>query len=269
MTLVDCTKQRNMEEHMKEYMKLHTDEYYRLIEGSKSGVLFVHCMFGSPKYYNDYIDLVPEDWSIHNVLLVGHGGSVREYGSTTMDDWKKRVYDEFERMCGLYENVYIVSHSLGTLFSIRLAKQHPEKLKGLFLLSTPVRPIVTFRMMKTVAKVIMDLDTTNDKIAQSGKERYSLLMTKNLFDFVWCIPNFISLLKEIFEVRKYIKDVEVPCWAVFSKHDELVRSSAQEYFREVENAKIIMLEHSYHFYYRGNDYTYLQEQFVEFCETIK
>ena len=48
----------------------------------------------------------------------------------------------FERiidLCEKYENVYIVAHSMGTFFAMEAANAHPDKVKGIILLQTPLK----------------------------------------------------------------------------------------------------------------------------------
>lgn len=211
-----------MEEHINTYMTLHSEVYCRKIEGGKTAILFLHCMFGSPKYFNDYIDLIPKDWSIHSVLLKGHGGTAREYGASKMSEWKQQVYKEFKNMSEQYDNIYLLGHSLGTLFAINLANAYPDKVKGIFLLSPPMKPVLTPRMIKTAFQLLVFRNMEEDIIAHMAKEKYSIKLTRNYFLYLGFIHNYITLFQEIFEVRRHIHELKVPCWSVFSKHDELV-----------------------------------------------
>lgn len=54
-------------------------EYVRIVPGAKTAVLFMHGIVGTPNHFRDLlplVDLVPDDWSVYNVLLPGHGGTV-------------------------------------------------------------------------------------------------------------------------------------------------------------------------------------------------
>ncbi len=258
-----------MEERSNIYITSHSEEYCRKVEGARTAVLLLHCMFGSPKYFNDYIDLIPENWSIHSLLLKGHGGTAREYGKANMSEWKKQVNDEFSRLREEYDYIYLVGHSLGTLFAITLANANPDKVKGLFLLSPPMKPILTPRMVKTAFQLLVFRNTEKDMIAHMAKEKYSIRLTKNYFLYLGFIHNYVTLFQEIFEVRKHIHELKVPCWSVFSRHDELVFLSAKKYFEKVAYAKNIVLENSYHFYYERDDYKKLRRQFQAFCREMQ
>ncbi len=258
-----------MKEYGNIYINTHQEVYKRQVEKSKSVIFFIHCMFGSPKYFNDYIELVPEDWSIHSVLLKGHGGTAREYGRATMREWKQQVNAEFDKLAAEYDNIYILSHSLGTLFSITLANAHPDKVKGMFLLSAPTRPVLTRRMIKTGFKLLLFQNTPGDIVAEMAAKKYSIQVSRNIFLYGGYLHNYVTLFQEIFEVRKHTKEITVPCRVVFSKYDELVRLDAKEYFEGVESVKVIILENSYHFYYEENDYRFLLEEFITFCDEVR
>ncbi len=258
-----------IEERINRHITNHQEVYIRKQEGNKSVIFFIHCMFGSPRYFNDYIDLIPEEWDIHSTLLKGHGGTPWEYATSHMSEWKQQINEEYERLSKEYDNIYLLSHSLGTLFSINLANAYPEKIKGMFLLSAPMRPILTWRMLRTGFKLLVFRNTTGDIVAEMAEEKYSISLTKNLLIYLGYLHNYVTLFEEIFEVRKHTKEITVPFVVVYSKFDELVRLEAQEYFQDMENGKILILENSYHFYYEDSDYKYLREQFVEFCKAVK
>lgn len=258
-----------MKEYGNIYINTHQEVYKRQVKKSNSVIFFIHCMFGSPKYFNDYVELVPEDWAIHSVLLKGHGGTAREYGRANMREWKQQVNEEFGKLAAEYDNIYILSHSLGTLFSITLANAYPDKVKGMFLLSAPTRPVLTRRMIKTGFKLLLFQNTPGDIVAEMAAEKYSIKVSRNIFLYWGYLHNYVTLFQEIFEVRKHTNEITVPCWVAFSKYDELVRLEAKEYFEDVESAKVIILENSYHFYYEENDYRYLLEEFVAFCNEVR
>ena len=49
----------------------------RLLSGGETAVLFVHGILGTPDHFSPFLSLVPPEYSVINLLLEGHGGSVR------------------------------------------------------------------------------------------------------------------------------------------------------------------------------------------------
>lgn len=158
---------------------------------------------------------------------------------------------------------------MGTLFAINLANAYPDKVKGIFLLSPPMKPVLTPRMIKTAFQLLVFRNMEEDIIAHMAKEKYSIKLTRNYFLYLGFIHNYITLFQEIFEVRRHIHELKVPCWSVFSKHDELVFLSATKYFEKIAYARNLILENSYHFYYGNDDYKILRRHFLKFCEEMQ
>ena len=129
-------------------------EYIRIIPEADTAVLFVHGIVGTPNHFITQIplvDLVPENWSVYNVLLDGHGKGVEDFSRTSMKKWKEQVWRIFEQLAEEHDRVIIAAHSMGTLFAMQLAILHPEKVPFLFLVAVPMRPWVRQSLSMTLS----------------------------------------------------------------------------------------------------------------------
>ena len=95
--------------------------YIRQIPGSRCAVLMVHGIAGSPAQFRDLMPVIPEDWSVYNILLDGHGGTVQEFSRSDLDYWRLQVDIRIHELLANYEKILIVAHSMGTLFAIQSA----------------------------------------------------------------------------------------------------------------------------------------------------
>ena len=59
-------------------------EYKRINPESRAAILFVHGIVGTPNHFAEFVQRVPEDISVWNVLLDGHGGSVQDFSHTSI-----------------------------------------------------------------------------------------------------------------------------------------------------------------------------------------
>ena len=50
--------------------------YIREIAGADTALLMIHGIVGTPAHFSMLYPYVPKDWSIYNMVLDGHGGSV-------------------------------------------------------------------------------------------------------------------------------------------------------------------------------------------------
>lgn len=128
-------------------------EYKRIVNGTDTAVLFIHGILGTPNHFKDFIPLVPNEYSIHNLLLDGHGKGVKEFSHTSMKTWKNQVEVAVKDLLENHKQIIIVAHSMGTLFAIQQAYNKPDKIKSLFLLATPLKIGIKFKMFSNSMKL--------------------------------------------------------------------------------------------------------------------
>ena len=107
-------------------------------KNANTALLFVHGIVGTPRHFDDFVNIAPKDVSILNILLDGHGKGVKEFSKTCMKKWEAQVDNAINTLALTHDNIYIVAHSMGTLFALNQAKTN-KKIKGLFLLSVPLK----------------------------------------------------------------------------------------------------------------------------------
>ena len=66
-------------------------EYKRIYPKANVAIMFVHGIVGTPKHFAEFVARVPDGISVYNLLLHGHGGSVRDFSHTSMQKWEKQV----------------------------------------------------------------------------------------------------------------------------------------------------------------------------------
>ena len=77
------------------------NDYIRIVPGADTGVLFIHGIAGTPEHFTKLIPLVqmvPESYSVYNLLLDGHGKTAKDFGKSSMKIWKRQVLDAFEML---------------------------------------------------------------------------------------------------------------------------------------------------------------------------
>ncbi|MGF6375715.1 carboxylesterase [Clostridiales Family XIII bacterium PM5-7] len=243
-------------------------EYVNDIKDGKTVVLFIHGIVGTPDHFDALIDMLPADIGVHNLLLPGHGGTPKDFAKSSMKEWKAYVFHRLETLFDKYENVYIVGHSMGTLFAIEAAIQRPDKIKGLFLMAIPLCPMPKASAAWNSLKVIFDRISDKDEVAQAAKESFSMEPDKNLLTYVTWVPRYLELIEEAVHVRRNIELLAVPGVAIQSKQDELVSNRATGYLQQCSALTIHVLEESKHFYYPEEDYRELLTIFREWARVI-
>ena len=243
-------------------------EYKRIVPEAQAAVLFVHGIVGTPNHFAEFVERVPEGISVWNLLLDGHGGSVRDFSHTSMQKWEAQVRDAVEELAVSHTQIYIVAHSMGTLFAIDRAIEN-ETVKGLFLLAVPLKIAPKPRMLSNLCKVYFDKIKPDDEVALAAKRCYGIAQDKNPFHYFGWLPRYLELFAKAKEVRKRTPLLKTPTVAYQSVRDELVSISSVKELQKNKSISIIELKNSGHYYYEQNDFAVLLKEFEKFIGQIK
>ncbi len=245
------------------------EEYIRILPDARYAVLMIHGILGSPDHFRDLLPLVPDTWSVHTLLLEGHGGGPAEFSAARMDRWRSQVFSRIEELLSTHEKVVLAAHSMGTLFSLQASLRWPDRIGGLFLLGSPTRVFVQpATAMHSVMLAFGYVDHNNRSFSDLAKE-YSVRTTPWVFQYVLWIPRFLELFAEIHRTRKILPQITVPTQVFQSKNDELVHFSSRKDFVGYPTITCYHLMNSGHFGYSPEDKAFLQEKFAEMVSAVK
>lgn len=244
-------------------------EITRIVPGATYAVLMIHGILGTPDHFAELIPLVPESWSLHAVLLPGHGGKVEDFSHSSMKQWKAHVFSRLEELLESHERVIIAAHSMGTLFAIQASLRYPGRIPALFLLGSPLRVFV--RPKSAVDAVLMSVFgyvNAKDQSAADMRRGCSVEADWRVWKYPFWIPRFLELFKEIWDTRKLLGQITVPTQVFQSRHDELVHPSSYDDFLGYDAITVTMLEDSGHFGYREKDLELLKAKFLEMVAAV-
>ena len=236
----------------------------RINKDSDTAVLLVHGILGTPHQFDPLLDAVPKSFSFVNLLLDGHGGSVKNFGRSSMAKWKKQVADCVKNLCAAHENVVIIAHSMGTLFAIDAAVKHPDRVKGLFLLSPPLCVGVKARLFRNAFIVGFDLPHREDAQIAATRHAYSLEPDRNVFHYARWIPRYLELFRKIRATREMLTRLNTPTKAYLCLDDEMVSVRSEKFLRPVAAVQLAYLPHSTHFVYGEADAKRLRRDLTAF-----
>lgn len=239
------------------------EESIRIVDGSDTAVLMTHGIVGTPDHFRPFLDLIPEEWSVMNLLLDGHGKGVREFGASSMDKWKEQVFNRLDELLARHRRVLIVAHSMGTLFAIQAAVRYPGRIGGLFLLNVPMRVHLPPRTVLACLKNAFGLVKETDGSAWAMKQGCGVQLSPNLWQYISWIPRFVELLREIRQTRAILPQLAVPALAVHSRRDELVSNRSCKDLQGHAYIRTVLLENSGHFEYEEADLSLLREELTQ------
>ena len=246
-------------------------EYVRLVDGAETAVLFLHGIVGTPRHFDSRIPLthlVPKNWSIYSVLLPGHGGSVEDFSSSTMQNWKDYVWQTFERLSQNHRQIILVGHSMGTLFALQLAIEKGEKVPFLFLLASPICPQVSLAAISHSIGLIFPHSHGDPKVREAMSACGSVTLTKKVWKYLPWIPNLLALLSEARKTKKMLSQLHINTIVFQSRKDELVARRSAKFLRQCPSVHLFELEKSTHFYYSEADIGFVQQAFVDACNEV-
>ena len=237
-------------------------ETIRIIPGAKHAVLFIHGICGTPNHFVGgvpMLDWVPENWSVHNLLLPGHGGTVEDFAKSSMQQWRCAARRAFCRLARNHEKVYIVGHSMGTLFALELAVDFPDQVAGLFLLGVHMRPHLAPAAINSALRLALGLLRPGYP-EMAIQEACGTAPTWMLWKYIPWVPRFLELFVQIGWTERKLEQLKVPTVAYQSRHDELVNGLSAKVLRRYP-VEVRILEDSSHFYYSPLDKLNLREAF--------
>lgn len=242
-------------------------EYIKEVAGSKMAVLMIHGIVGTPNHFKDLLPLMPDNWSVYNILLDGHGKQAREFARTSMKKWKAQVQTQLEYIFARHEKLIIVGHSMGSLFAIDAAIRYPDKVVQLFCHGIPMAVHTPLSTSVSVVRVIFDKVKPGTMAAEMQAD-CGVHLTKNVFQYIPTIPRFVELLQEIRRVRKLLPRLTVPCRSYLGIRDELVSQKSTKYLADHPAVHHVILPHSGHFCFDEADLPRILADFSDMIQTF-
>lgn len=228
------------------------EEYVRILPEADTAVLFIHGIVGTPNHFRYLLPLVqevPEEYSVYDILLPGHGGSVEAFGRSGMKQWKEKVWKVFGELAASHERVIIAGHSMGTLFAMQLALENPEKVPYLFLVAAPMRPGLRLFGVVNVLRLAFGKIREDHPLEVATRMVCGVDAIPWLWKYIPWIPRFFELFREIYITEKQMGGLTVPCVAYQSRKDELVTNFSRGVLVKSGVVEVHELMNSTHFYY--------------------
>jgi len=241
------------------------EEYVKIVPGTDTAVLCIHGILGSPDHFRDLLPLIPEEWSVCNVLLPGHGGTVQNFSRSSMEQWKTYIDEKVRMLLRDHKRIFIVAHSMGTLLALEQAMKDPEHIAGLFLLAAPLRLGIRWGMVENVWKVFTGNIDPSDHVAQAAKDSCSVEQDKRLWRYLGWVPRYLELFCLMSAVRRRVSQVSVPAIACQSRLDEMVSLRSLHDLKMCPSVAVTLLQTSRHYYYSPEDKCRIFEAFKTFC----
>lgn len=219
--------------------------YIHQPENTRQAVLMIHGICSTPRHFDFLLPLFDDSWAIHNILLDGHGGSVRDFSRSHMRIWQQQAEDALTQLSRQYDRILVVGHSLGSLLLLQRLSRFP-KIIGCIFLNVPLHPKVSIRQAPMALRAMFGISRQDDPREQLFLQDCSIALSKNPFSYLGWLPRMIELLGLCRSCRRTIAPLPVPAFIVFTQQDEVVSIRSKRYFEEDSAVTMLVTEQSGH-----------------------
>ncbi len=223
--------------------------YIRVVPHSRCAVVLFHGILGSPRQFDALLDCFPADWSVYNMLLDGHGGTVAEFAASGMERWQAQVDLTLEALRARHERIVIAAHSMGGLLALAAVLKKREQVAGMLLLAPALYIRMTPAACVNALRVALGRVRAEDPAALAAQRFCGVRLEKRLWRYLPTLPRFLELLTKARRVRGLLGLVEVPCTVLLSRRDELVGMRTARCLAGREGFAVELLEASGHFHF--------------------
>jgi carboxylesterase len=226
-------------------------------KGGKVGCLLVHGFTGTPFVFRELGERLGHvGMTVSAPLLPGHGTSIRDLASVPWSSWVKTCREEFERIRGLCEEVFLLGLSMGGAISLMLAAE--KQCSGCVTLSAPVSLEARYRFLAASAGLILGSWKKRHPVPfEMGYDRYSFS----------AVREYVRLLEA---ARGVLPSVGCPVLVVHSEKDRRVPlRNARTIVRKIGSSdkELWVLTSSGHTVIMGDEKERVKERIIRFFET--
>lgn len=227
--------------------------FFRDLPESENAILLIHGILGTPRFFDFLMDLIPADWTVHNILLDGHGHDVQAFSHTSMKNWIRQVLQEITILSHQHKRVFICGHSMGTLLAIKAAHMLSDRVQAMLLLAVPLRISMNMRSILRSIAVALNFPTPDAQASRDMIQAYSITPDRRVWRYLGWIPRYLELFRLIKDVRRLVPSLHLKCTALQSGCDEMVSLRSVGDLKRCPQLKLLTLPHSGHYAYAPGD----------------
>jgi len=230
-----------------------------------SGCLLIHGISGSPQVFRAMGEkLAAQGISALGVRLKGHGTRVEDMHSCSYQDWVESAAQELARLGERCSKLFCVGLSMGGVISLRLARLHPQKVKGVVTICSPYKLRALKFKAVPLAKYFLKQIATGPKSINDPEADEINYSSHSL-------PAVHQLIKLTAVVRADLPQIKQPALVFGAKDDWVVdQRDPGLFFEQIgsENKELIWLENSQHVAPLDYDKDIMLEKIVSFIHSF-
>ncbi len=217
--------------------------------GSQSGALLVHGFTGSPsemRYLGEQLNR--KGFSVSGIRLAGHGTSANDLSKYRWPDWLSSVEEGLAALSNHCQEIHLVGFSLGGALALNIAARHPQRIRSLVLIATPLwLPFYTKLGLTILKKTKLNQKiTTLPKLLTGDIRDRSQLKQLDIYP-AYSVDASLNVMEFIASTRKIVDEITCPALILHSLQDHTVPyRCSTELKKRLPHAKRITFFRSFH-----------------------
>jgi len=232
----------------------------------KTGCLLIHGITASPQQFREMGEhLAGQGITALGVRLKGHGTAIDDLHSCTYQDWVDSAEEGLARLKEHCSSVFCAGLSMGGVITMRLARLHPEEIKGAIVMCSPYK----MRGPKFIFVPLLKYFIKKLPIGPRAISDPEPVEVKYLYH---SIPAVHQLMKMMAVVRNDLPSIKQPVLIFGGRLDWVVDSRDPGlYYEKVgsEQKELVWLENSQHVAVVDYDREIIYQKTLEFIDKYK
>jgi carboxylesterase len=216
------------------------------------GVLLVHGLNGSTGDMAELEEILRKQGIItKNMLLPGHGSTVKDMLSIGWEEWAQAVHDELILLKEMCDVVFLVGHSLGGALVLHVAAR--EEVAGVVPICAPLHLHSWLKPAVSIGKYLLPLVPTIREDVRDPEARHRY--TRDVYRWTPLHP-IESLVQHLPQLRTELQYITAPSLIITSLHDHVVPvRDGREIYKLIGSREknLVTLHRSYHVVMKDHD----------------
>lgn len=206
--------------------------------GRGKPLIFLHGWLGSWRYWMDSMEALSEGYRAHAFDLWGYGDSDKEAGQYDVDTYLGLLASFMDHM-GI-SRAPLIAHSLGAVIAVRFAREHPERVPKLALVSAPLAE-------SGLNRGALLGDSILGRFQQKRQVIHETVVQDMARTAPGAVEQSLASLKG-FSLSSLLPGLDIPILAVYGRKDGLVDpSQAKAFARSNPKVRGVVMPDSGHF----------------------
>lgn len=215
----------------------------------------------------------------HSLTLPGHGATPEALVSVRAEDWIDAVTDKYRELVGQYDTFHVMGMCMGALLAAALCAREGHSKGRLVTLAPPIYidgwSTPWWRFARYVV-YCLPLLPARMKIEEGEPYGIKNALVRNIvkakfergdnFHYRW-VP--LACIREVDRLRRWVmrdsSQIQCPTLVVHAREDELTSLKSAEFIRRTAgDARVVVLENSYHMICVDNDREQVASSVLDF-----